>query len=231
MIITISIFLLFQQSIYAQVSTQKNSSTKFNKYQLSNLKSFKPGDGILINTFPDTLSFLNDTFPIDDMGFVDFPIVGKVSVSSMTTKELSIFIKNKFQQYIRTPNISIKPLLRISLIGGFTSPGLFYVDQSSSVWEAVRRAGGPTFETGLENMVWSRNGEEVVDNILPYFEKGISLKNMGFKSGDQLWTPSSNETFWDDFRTDVIPLLSFAVTIFTIYLTYQQQQILIQTLR
>ena len=62
---------------------------------MTDAKPFKPGDGILISTFPDTTSFLNNTFPIDDMGFVDFPIVGKVAVSSMSNEELGTFIKEK----------------------------------------------------------------------------------------------------------------------------------------
>jgi len=226
-IINISILLLLQQFTYAQVNSSSNSqgsNTKtFNKYQLTDSKPFKPGDGILISTFPDTASFLNKTFPIDDMGYVDFPIVGKIAVSSMTVEELSTFIKEKFQQYIRTPNISIKPMLRISLIGGFITPGLHYVDYSMSMWDAVRLGGGPSLEAGLKDMVWERDGEEVVDDILPYFEKGISLKNMGFKSGDQLVTPTALPTSLGESVEFVMGLATFVTSLYMTYLTYQLQ--------
>ena len=36
--------------------------------------TFKPSDGIYINVFPDTNSFLNGTFAIDDRGFVEIPL-------------------------------------------------------------------------------------------------------------------------------------------------------------
>jgi protein involved in polysaccharide export with SLBB domain len=226
-IINISILLLLQQFAYTQVNSnatgQNTNSKTFSKYQLTDSKPFKRGDGILISTFPDTTSFLNNTFPIDDMGFVDFPIVGKVAVSSMSNEELSTFIKEKFQQYIRTPNISIKPMMRISLIGGFMTPGLHYVDYSMSMWDAVRLGGGPSLEMGLKDMVWERDGDEVVDNIIPYFEKGISLKNMGFKSGDQLVTPTALGPTLGESIEFVLGLATFATGLYLTYFTYQLQ--------
>jgi protein involved in polysaccharide export with SLBB domain len=231
-IIKLSTLILIHQFAYTQVNNQNegrnNNSQTFNKYQLTDAKPFKPGDGILINTFPDTTSFLNNAFPIDDMGYVDFPIVGKVLVSSMTSEELNSYLATNFQQYIRTPNISIKPLMRISLLGGFTTPGLYYVEYSTSIWGAVRLAGGPTLETGIEQMVWERNGEEVVDDLMPYFEKGISLRNMGFKSGDQITTPTDRGATLRESVEFVLGLATFATSLYMVYLTYQLQVHLVQ---
>ena len=227
--------LLFQQFAYTQVNqrsrAQNNNSKIFNKYQLTETNPFKPGDGILISTFPDTTSFLNNTFSIDDMGFVDFPSVGKVSISALTSEELDSFIKENFQQYIRTPNVSIKPMMRISLIGGFTTPGLYYIDHSTSMWDAVRLGGGLTLETGLEEMVWERDGDEVVDNIIPYFEKGVYLKNMGFKSVDQLITPTALDPTLEESIGFFMGLATFATSLYMAYLTYQLQIQLVQQRR
>ncbi len=111
------------------------------------------------------------------------------------------------------------------------NPGLYYFDYHQSLWDVVREAGGTSFEDGIKEMVWERNRDEVVDDLIPYFQKGVSLKNMGFRSGDQLWTPSSDETFWDSFRTDIIPIMSFATTIIFFYFSYQQQLALLQATR
>lgn len=226
-IISVTITLLCQSFIFGQRSNNttgnKTKSNTFNKYLLSDPKPFMPGDGLLINTFPDTSSFLNKIFPIDDLGFVDFPIAGKVNVSEMNTDELISFLKQNFQQYIRTPNVSIKPMMRISLIGGFLNPGLYYVDHSTSMWEAVRIGGGLTQESGLEEMAWERDGDEVVDDIVPYFEKGVSLKNMGFKSGDQLVTPTIAPMNWRESLQFIMGLATFTTGLYMTYLTYQTQ--------
>ena len=183
---------------------------------------FKPGDGLFISTFPDTSSFLNKTFPIDDNGCVEFPIVGRIKIISMKKSEIITFIQKNFQQWIRSQNIYIKPMCRISILGGVARPGLYYFDYHSTFWSAIRNVGGPTHETGLKKMCWERNRKEVTDNIIPYFEKGISLKNMGVKSGDQFSTPSHYETFWERFITLGMPIITFGTSIVFFYLTYQQ---------
>jgi len=185
-------------------------------------KSFLPGDGLRISTFPDTSSFLNRIFPIDDRGYVDFPLLGKTQISSMTEAQLVSFIKNNFQIYIKSPNVLIRPMMRLSLIGGFVRPGLFYVDYDMSLWNAVQLSGGPSLEDGIKDMQWERNGKSLKDDLSPFFEQGVSLKNMGVKSGDVIWTPTPGaETTWDIVTRDVLPILAFATTIFTVWLTYQ----------
>ena len=62
---------------------------------------FKPGDGIYIGTLPDTLSFFNRVIAIDDMGFAEFPIIGRVEVTKMSISELSEF--SGFCVYRRMP--------------------------------------------------------------------------------------------------------------------------------
>ncbi len=226
-ITNILILLVFQQFAFTQVNQQSKSKNKtsklFKKYQLAERKPFKPGDGLYIDTTPDSTSFFNRVIPIDDMGYAEFPVIGRVAVSGMSSEELTEFVKLNFHQYLRTSNIYVKPMLRASILGGVPRPGLYYVDYHSSLWEVVRRAGGTVHEEGIKDMVWERDRDEVVDDLIPYFEKGVSLKNMGFKSGDQIWTPSPGESFWDQFRTDVIPIMTFATSMVMLYFTYQTQ--------
>jgi polysaccharide export outer membrane protein len=189
---------------------------------------FKPGDGLAINTYPDTSSFLNNVFPIDDRGFAEFPIVGKVKVSSMTRKELENYIQETFKAWLRNPNIYIKPVVRISLLGGFQRPGLYYIDYNSSLWQAVRLAGGPILENGIYEMKWERDGDEQDGDLTKYFETGVSLRKMGFHSGDQLRTKAPDaQTTWDTIN-NFMPFITLATTITLAYMTYQQSVLQIQ---
>jgi len=190
---------------------------------------FKPSDGIYINVFPDTNSFLNGVFPIDDRGYAELPLIGKIDVSKMSERQMTDFLKSTFKSYLPYPNVYVKPVVRLSLLGGFAKPGLYYVDLNSSLWEAVYKAGGTTRSEGINEMRWERNQEEKTDDITLLFESGISLRSMGFKSGDQIWTPSpTDRTFWDSVR-DIMPLLTFTVTVFSLYSTYQRDSILLIT--
>ena len=193
-------------------------------------KPFAPGDGLWVSTFPDTTSFLNQTFPIDDGGFVTFPLVGKVQVSQMTEEQLVAFIKKNFEIYSRSPNVEVRPMLRMSMIGGFARPGLYYVDYDMSFWNAVQLSGGPLREDGVAKLQWERNGETLKDDLFPEFQRAISLKNMGFKSGDIVWTPSPDAlTTWDVVVRDVLPVLAFATSMFMVWISYQQIFILTQS--
>ena len=184
---------------------------------------FKPGDGLFISTFPDTSSYFNNIFPIDDSGYVYFPITGRVKVSKMSEAELKSFIRKNFQQYSRSPNVSVRPMMRVTLAGGFARPGLYYAAYDNSLWDVIREAGGYINEEGPKNIQWERNGDEVLDNITPFIEQGVSLEHMGFQSGDLVWTKTPGlETGWDRFNRRVLPILGFAVTIGLFWMTYQQ---------
>ncbi|HHM02390.1 MAG TPA: hypothetical protein ENJ15_05200 [Caldithrix abyssi] len=194
-------------------------------------KTFHPGDGIYVSTFPDSNSFLNQVFPIDDRGYAEFPIVGKVKVTDMSTRDLSEYLKKTFKIYLKYPNVYVKPMVRVSVLGGFLKPGLYYVDINSSLWDVIYMAGGTVLEDGIEEMKWQRLHDEPDDDVTPYFEQGTSLRAMGFKSGDQIWTPSPDaRTIWDAIR-DVMPILTFTATVWTLYNTYQRDQILLRTVR
>ena len=191
---------------------------------------FRPGDGLFVNTFPDTLSFLNTVFSIDENGFVDFPIVGNINVSQMTDDEIKKFIRDNFKNYTRSPNIFIKPMLRVNVIGGFVRPGLYYADYNSSFWDLIRLAGGPVRETGIEEMEWERDGSRIESDLTMYVQNGVSLKTMGIQSGDLIWAPSPDaETAWDVVTRTILPILGFVTSIYVIWITYQQMVVITQT--
>jgi protein involved in polysaccharide export with SLBB domain len=189
--------------------------------QLSN-QIFISGDGVNVSTFPDTASFLHQTFAIDANGMVEFPIVGKINITSMSEKQLEEYLTQNFKNYLRYPIVKVKPVIRISIVGGVIRPGLYYVDDDYSLWDALYLTGGPLSEDGFKEMHLERNSEIIYDNLIPYFERGISLKNMGVKTGDQIWVPSPDRPgFWQDAAL-VMPFLAFATSLILIYLTYQQ---------
>lgn len=224
--LTFFILVVFVSISVAKISTN-SFSTNLIQSQSSETYPFKPSDGVFVNTFPDSNSFLNRVFPIDDRGYAEFPIVGKIDVSKMTEKQLIDFIKQTFKNYLRYPNVYVKPMVRISMLGGFQRPGLYYVDLNNSLWDAVFETGGPLLEDGVHEMRWQRNEEDRSDEISKLFESGMSLKAIGFKSGDQVWTPSPDaRTVWDTIA-DVMPILTFATSVFLMYNTYRTQTILL----
>ena len=181
---------------------------------------FKPGDAVEITVFPDTSSFLNNVFPIDGDGYVFLPVVGRTQVVAMSETEFINFLSKNFTPYLRTPTIQVRPLIRASLLGGFTRPDLYYIDPNHTLWDLVHMAGGTLREDGLKKMKWERNQKEIESNLIAYYQSGKSLTDMGFRSGDQLWTKTpTDRNNLDRFLSYALPIASIGITIWSVYMT------------
>jgi hypothetical protein len=181
---------------------------------------FKPGDAVEISVFPDTSSFLNNVFPIDGEGYIFLPVVGRTQVVAMSETEFINFLSKNFTPYLRTPSIQVRPLIRASLLGGFARPDLYYIDPNHTLWDLVQMAGGTLREDGLKKMKWERNQKEIESNLIAYYQAGKSLTDMGFRSGDQLWTKSPTITSgWDRFFSYALPIVSIGITVWSVYMT------------
>jgi protein involved in polysaccharide export with SLBB domain len=189
---------------------------------LSNQLSFKEGDAVQISVYPDTSSYLHNVFPIDGQGYIFLPIVGKIKIVNMTEQDFSAFLNENFAQYLRTPVVQVRPLIRASLLGGFVRPDLYYIDPNQTLWDLVHLAGGTLSEDGLIKMKWSRDNKTIKSNLISYYQSGKSLSQIGFHSGDQIWTPTPREGgFWNSIIRYGIPFISLGLTIYTIYISTQ----------
>lgn len=182
---------------------------------------FVPGDAIKVSTFPDTTSLLNQIFPITDRGLIELPIYGKVRVTDMSKTELENFLKEQFRDYLRFPYLQAKPLVRVSVLGGVPRSGFYYFDPDYSLWELIYLVGGATYEEGLKKMKWERSRKTVSGNLIPYLQKGTSLKNMGFRSGDQIWVESPGKPTFLERLKNTFSILTFATGVFTLYYSYR----------
>ncbi|MDG5815211.1 polysaccharide biosynthesis/export family protein [Chitinispirillales bacterium ANBcel5] len=181
---------------------------------------FIKGDAVRISVFPETEHFLNGIYPIDSNGEIILPLIGRYNISSMSNTQLSSFLQSTYQQYLRFPEVQVTPLMRISMLGGFDQPGMYYIEPQRSLWDLVHLTGGPNFEDGLKRMRWERGRELVSKDLIPILESGMSLKDAGFRTGDQVWTPDeAKEGFWssvvrDVVIRDILPMATFTLSLF-----------------
>ena len=183
---------------------------------------FVPGDAILLSTYPDTSSFLNGIYPIDDQGYIEFPIGDRVNVSTMSNDAFLKYLRDNYQNYMRSPNLYVKPMIRLTVVGGFVTPGMYYVDDKMSLWDVIKLAGGASHEDAIKDINWERNGEKMIEDVTPYLEKGTSLKSMGVQSGDLVWAPSPDaEDTWDFLTTRILPIAAFMTSVYLMWISYQ----------
>ncbi len=188
--------------------------------------SFRSGDAIKVQVFPDTMGFPNGVYFIDSRGYADLPVVGRIKVEGRGSKEITEYLKENWAEYLRYPNVQVRPVIRISLLGGFARPGFYCIDPHLSLWNAVHIAGGTVRSDGLKKMVWERGGKVISKDLVTILESGKSLYDVGFQTGDQLRVTAKPERgAWEVIRQDVFPtltlLLSVATTSLALYNSYK----------
>lgn len=184
------------------------------------------GDAIRVMGFPDTAAIPSGFYPIDGDGNINLPGVGLTKIAGLSDAALKQKLAALYIDYLKDPTIQISHYIRVCAIGGFRRPGMYWISPSASLWQVIQVTEGPIRQDGLKLMSWERNRQIIKDNIIPDIESGQCLKNIGFKSGDQLYVTSKAETdFWTVFRTEIFPMLSIAVsaatTSFTLYEIYK----------
>ena len=108
------------------------------------------------------------TYLVDNSGFINFPIIGKIHVSGLTKTECEDLIKSKVQPYLAStenPVVTVKmSSYRVTVTGEVNSPGVIPVDdEKMSIIEALAKAGDLTIYGIRDNVLLIRedaNGEK-----------------------------------------------------------------------
>jgi protein involved in polysaccharide export with SLBB domain len=186
---------------------------------------FKAGDALEIIPYPDT-AFPAGHYPIDGEGYVDFPIIGYVKVTTMSPDMLAKLLAERYVDYMRYPLMTIRPVIRVTFNGGFYKPGDYWIDPHASLWQAIQIAGGTLRSDGYKKLQWERSNVILKKNLSLILEEGKSLYQIGFQTGDQITIIQQPlRTKWEVISSDIIPLLitsiSIIISAFALYNTSQ----------
>src|SRR5688500_9846515 len=90
---------------------------------------------------------LNRSVRVSGSGQISLPLLGEVSASGLTPRELEVALEATLRQrYIRDPHVSVEvsemQSHAVSVVGAVTKPGVFQIRESRSLLELIARAGG-----------------------------------------------------------------------------------------
>ncbi len=209
----IRFFLFLTTCILISCAPKPIHRTNSSHPEQSKVSVMNIADAVEIIVPMDDSSFLNGFYPIDNNGYAFIPMIGPVMMRGQSIDSLTQQMRSVLEQYMPYPEFQIRPLIRASLQGGFRSPGFFYIEPEYSMWELIAKAGGTTSEHGLKKIVWERDNQVISDNIIPYIESRQSLVSIGFRSGDQLYTPNDTRGAGQIFVGTVLPILTFGLSV------------------
>jgi polysaccharide export outer membrane protein len=143
----------------------------------------RPGDVVRLRIWrePD----LSGDFPVDEAGTVTFPKIGPFRVSDYDAAGLKAKLLESYAEYLRNPSVEVTLLRRINVLGAVKSPGLYPVDPTMTVADALALAGGATPAGDPHHVVLVRNGVRVTESLTAE----TSIAETPLISGDQLFVP------------------------------------------
>lgn len=84
---------------------------------------------------------------VDNNGEIDFPVLGKIKVTGMTTRECEALLRDKLKPYLKeTPLVTVNSSnYKFSVLGEVNKPGTYTVkDEKVTIFEAIAQAGDMT---------------------------------------------------------------------------------------
>jgi protein involved in polysaccharide export with SLBB domain len=103
----------------------------------------------------------------------------------MTTDSLKHLLVTTYSEYLRDPAIEVTFLRRVTVLGAVKNPGLYPVDPTMTVSDAVALAGGALPNGRPHNFELRRNGQRIdVD-----FNLTTPIGHTPIRSGDEIYVP------------------------------------------
>lgn len=103
------------------------------------------------------------TYLVNSDGEINFPTLGKIKLSGLTTEDAVIFLQNRLQEYIKEPIVNLQIMnFRISVLGAVNAPGPFYfTNERVTIIDAIAHARDLNLYAKRDNVLLIReNGDK-----------------------------------------------------------------------
>ena len=128
---------------------------------------------------------LSGDFAVDERGVAVFPKIGPMMVQKQSPDSLEALLVKSLSAYLRNPSVEVVLLRRVQVLGAVRNPGLYTIDPTMSVSDALALAGGVAEDGKSNQMHLIRRGERLTINI----SHRTRIADTPIQSGDQLFVP------------------------------------------
>ena len=142
--------------------------------------ALSPGDAINVQVWRE--ADLSGMFTVDDRGIVTMPLLGERDVTGLGPSELRDKLLSDYREYLQNPSIEVTILRRISILGEVRSPGLYPVDATVSLSDALALAGGLAPNANSNDIRLVRDQQMIRQDLDSATLIGVS----DIRSGDQI---------------------------------------------
>ena len=143
----------------------------------------RPGDVVRVRIWrePD----LSGDFAIEETGIVVLPRIGPVFAAAETAESLRAKVTAEYEEFLPHSSISVTLLRRVQILGAVRNPGLYPVDPTMTLSDALALAGGSTAQGKAQAVELIRGGERIATRLNVH----TTIANSPLRSGDQIYVP------------------------------------------
>lgn len=154
-----------------------------------------PGDMVRLRVWRG--DNMNGDYLVNNDGTVVFPLLGPWPVTGKSADSLKAELVAEYGKYLRTPSIEVLPLRRVAITGAVQKGGLYPVDPTMTLADALALAGGATPQGDPNKVDLIRDGRVIRAEL----RQDVRILELPIRSGDQLFVP---ERSWITRNASVI---------------------------
>ena len=143
----------------------------------------RPGDLVRLKVWrePD----LTGEFPVDESGVVVLPQIGALQVGSTPADLVKSTVRDKLMTFLNHASVDVAVLRRVQVIGAVQKPGLYHVDPTMTIADAIALAGGVSPDGRTDRVEILREGQRLPGQVTGR----MPISQSPVESGDQLFVP------------------------------------------
>ena len=157
----------------------------------------RPGDVLQIVVWGQ--EEYSGSFKVDETGRIPYPVIGAIDTRGKTMAQIRNEIRAALSQIFNAPFVTVTPQFNIAVLGEVRNPGLFSVDPTQTVLDIVAMAGGPNSNGNINKIRLLRGGQTLDLRLERDRVGGLTLQEVGLRSGDQIMVARRGFT-GDDLR-------------------------------
>jgi len=147
--------------------------------------------------YPDITLAGASGYPVDQQGFVQFPLVGRIKATGMSVPQFTANLQRQLQRYLKFSDPQVKILdyrgNKFFIDGEVKQPGEFAItDAPVSLYSAISMAGGATPTGDSNNIVFNRKGMSYNIGLQSLRQLGTSANQIYLQDGDSIHVNSQD---------------------------------------
>ena len=145
-------------------------------------------------------------------GKMSFPLIGEVDITGLTVNQFTKTLEQRLSEYLVNPQVTVNiaqlGTTRVYVLGEVNKPGLYELNKSHKVLDAIGAANGFTKDAAKKKVFLvhkDQQGKPIKVNLNDILKKGDISQNYTLAEGDLLYLTGNGRI---DFGRDIMPFIS-----------------------